>query len=143
MSVQFKIFPDWNLLVFTYSEHVTYQESSEVVAAATTHPAHRKGMRQLCDVSQVTSVERNFPKLMKMQAKMAEDLALQAPELFVIFYAPNRAGRQLAEMARRSWEGLDSVIVLVHDREANVISTLGLPEMTLGALLETANQSLT
>ena len=39
-------------------------------------------------------------------------------------------------MARKSWEGLNSVIVLVQNRESDALALLGLPETSLAALLD-------
>ena len=135
MPVSFTILPQRNLAIFTYSGEVTLQESSDAVAAATTHPDHRLGMRQLCDLSRVTGVERDFPALLKMQARMADSLLTKPMELVVVFYAPTRAGQELVQMARKSWEGLNSVIVLSQEDEAEALALLGLPEKTLAALL--------
>lgn len=134
MPVHFKILPQRNLVVFTYFGHVAFQEVSDVVAAAARHPDHRTGMRQLCDVSRVTGVERDFPALMKMQARIAEDLHPQGRETLVLFYAPTPVGKDIAQMARRSWEGLDSVIVLVQEQESEALALFGLPETSLSAL---------
>ncbi len=135
MPVQFKILPQYNLVVFTYSGHVTFQETSDVVAAAAADPDHRHGMRQLCDVSGVTEVERDFPALMKMQARLAESMIAKGPELLVLFYAPNLVGREMAEMARRSWDGLESVIVMVQDQEDLALTLLGIPANSLEHML--------
>jgi hypothetical protein len=135
MPVSFTILPHRNLAIFTYSGEVTLQESSDVVAAAAAHPDHRLGMRQLCDLSRVTGVERDFPALLKMQARLADSLLTKPMELVVVFYAPTRAGQELVQMARRSWEGLNSVIVLSQDDETEALALLGLPEKTLAALL--------
>ncbi len=135
MPVSFTILPQRNLAIFTYSGEVTLRESGEVVAAAAAHPDHRLGMRQLCDLSRVTGVERDFPALLKMQALMAESLLIKPMELVVVFYAPTRAGQELVQMARKSWDGLNSVIVLSQDDEAEALALLGLPEKSLAALL--------
>lgn len=135
MPVGFVILPQRNLAIFTYSGEVTFQESSDVVASAATHPDHRPGMRQLCDLSRVTGVEHDFPELLKMQARMAESLLTRPNELIVVFYAPTRAGQELVQMARRSWEGLNSVIVLSQEDECEALALLGLPEKTLASLL--------
>lgn len=135
MPVGFVILPQRNLAIFTYSGEVTLQESSDVVAAAAAHPDHRPGMRQLCDLSRVTGVERDFPELLKMQARMAESLLTRPHELIVVFYAPTRAGQEMVQMARRSWEGLNSVIVLAQEDEAEALALLGLPEKSLASLL--------
>jgi hypothetical protein len=134
MPVHFKILPQRNLVVFTYFGQVAFQEVSDVVAAAARHPDHRMGMRQLCDVSRVTGVERDFPALMKMQARIAEDLHPEGREMLVLFYAPTPVGKDIAQMARRSWEGLNSVIVLVQEQESEALALFGLPETSLTAL---------
>lgn len=92
-------------------------------------------MRQFCDLSAVTGVERNFPELLKMQAKIVEEMGPAGPELLVMFYAPTRAGQELAQMARKSWEGLDSVIVLIQETEADALAVLGLPETSIADLM--------
>ncbi|EKD60758.1 MAG: hypothetical protein ACD_54C00567G0001 [uncultured bacterium] len=115
---------------------VGLQESMEVVAAATNHPDYRPAMRQLCDLSRVTGVERDYLALLRMQAKIVESLYTPESELVVLFYAPQRAGREMAQMARKSWEGLNSVLVLILDREAQALAVLGLPEMSLQALAD-------
>lgn len=135
MPAHFTILPQRNLVVFTYSGEVKYQEASDVVAAATAHPDHRAGMRQFCDLSQVTGVEHDFPALMKMQARIAEDLMPKSAELLVLFYAPTPVGQEMARMARRSWEGLNSVIVVVQEHEAEALALFGLPETSVAALL--------
>ena len=139
MPVSFTILPQRNLAIFTYWGEVTLQESGDVVAAASAHPDHRPGMRQLCDLSRVTGVERNFPALLKIQALMAESLVIKPMELVVVFFAPTRAGQELVQMARKSWEGLNSVIVLWQEDETDALALLGLPEKSLAALLACVN----
>lgn len=134
MPVSFKVLPRRNLVLFTYSGMVGLQESMEVVAAATRHPDYRQTMRQLCDLSQVTGVERDFPALLKMQARIVESLYTPESELVVLFYAPGRAGREMAQMARKSWEGLNSVLVLILDRESQALAVFGLPDLSIAAL---------
>jgi hypothetical protein len=138
MPVRFKILPRRNLVIFTYSGHVTLDESAEAVAVAANHPDHRPGMRQLCDLSAVTSVERDFPALMKTQARIAESLLQKPADVVVMFYAPHRIAKEIVQMARRSWEGLNSVIVLEQDDEAEALSLLGLPEPSVAKLLVSA-----
>lgn len=134
MPVTFKVLPRRNLVLFTYSGMVGMQESMEVVAAATCHPDYRPTMRQLCDLSRVTGVERDFPALLKMQARIVESLYTPEGELVVLFYAPGRAGREMAQMAHKSWEGLNSVLVLILDREAQALAVFGLPDPSIAAL---------
>ena len=134
VPVSFQIMPERQLILFTYAGHVTLQESMDIVASAAAHPEYRPWMRQLCDLAAVTGVERDFPKLLRMQARIIEDLLPQGQDLLVLFYAPTRAGQEMAHMARKSWEGLNSVMVLIQDQEAAVLDLLGLRETSLQQL---------
>lgn len=136
MPVTFQILPQRQLILFCYKGLITLQESMDIVAAAAAHPAYRPWMRQLCDLSGVTGVERDFPKLLKMQARILEDLDPGAEDLMVLFYAPTGPGQEMAHMAQKSWEGLNSVIVRIQDSEAAVMDLLGLAEARLEDLLQ-------
>ena len=138
MPVKFHILPQRNLILFTYSGMVGLQESMDAVSACARSAEYRPWMRQLCDLSLVTGVEKDFPKLLKMQAKFAEDLQDNGHDLIVLFYAPNKAGQELADMARRSWDGLNSVIVMVQTHEAEALALLGLRETRMDELMQVA-----
>lgn len=136
MSVQYQVLPRLNLAIFVYSGHVTLAEALAAVAAVARHPDHHDTMRQLCDLSGVTGVERNFPALMQTQARMAEDLLPKRGERIVVFYAPHRAAQQLANMARKSWDGLDQVLVRVVEREDQALALLGLKHTAIAELFK-------
>ncbi len=138
MPVTFAIMPHRQLILFTYFGRVTIDEASEIVAQCARHPEYRPWLRQLCDVSGVTSVEQNFVSLLKMQAKFVETLQPDGHDLIVVFYAPTAVGKSMAEMARKSWEGLNSVIVMVQPNEAETLGMLGLREKSLPELLQSA-----
>jgi len=135
LPVSFQILQKRQLILFTYWGQVGLQESMDIVAEAARHPDYSPWFRQLCDLSSVTGVERNFPKLLKMQAKILEDLGPGGPDMLVLFYAPTRPGQVMAQMAQKSWEGLNSVRVLIQETEVGVLDLLGLPEANLAALL--------
>lgn len=135
MPASFQILQHRRLALFTYAGFVTISEAQTAICDCWEHPKHHPSMRQFCDLSAVTGVERNFPELLKMQAKIAEEMGPAGPELLVMFYAPNRAGQELAQMARKSWEGLDSVIVLIQETEADALAVLGLPEASIADLM--------
>lgn len=134
MPVEYAVLPQRNLVLFTYRGDVGLTESAEAIAAAARDPAYRSWMRQLCDLSQVTGYERNFPELLKMQARIVDDLMPPGQRLTVLFYAPSRIGQEMALMARKSWEGLDAVVVLIQDNETAALEMLGLPERQIRAL---------
>lgn len=134
MPVTFALLPQRNLVLFTYLGEVTMQQVAQVVAEATLHPDHRDGMSHLCDLSRVTGIEKDFAALLKMQAQLTESFAVRQSDRIVVFYAPNPVARSIAQMAKRSWDGLNSVIVLMHEDEAEALALLGLPERTLSDL---------
>lgn len=135
MPASFQIVPQRQLALFTYAGFVTLAEAMAVVTDYGRHPDHQPWMRQLCDLSQVTGVEKNFPELLKMQARFVETLLPAGRDLLVAFYAPTSAGQELARMARKSWEGLNAVVVLIHVDEAESLALLGLRERSLTELL--------
>lgn len=134
MPVEFLCLSRAHLVLFTYSGRVSLQESATAVQAAAQHPDHRAGMRHLCDLSGVTDFERDIPALLKMQAKLVESLHVVAEEMQVLFYAPTAIGQQMAQMARKSWEGLHSVQVMVHPDETEALALLGLKAGSIAAL---------
>ena len=72
-------------------------------------------------------------------AQIVDSIAPKGSERLVIFYAPGKAGQEMAQLARKSWEGLNSVIILVQDDEAAALALLGIPQTRLATLLERAN----
>lgn len=128
--------PRLNLAVFVYSGHVTFAEALAAVTAVTRHPDHHDTMRQLCDLSGVSGVERGFTALMQTQARMAESLLPASGERIVVFYAPTAAAQQLAQMARKSWDGLDEVLVRVVEREDHALTLLGLKQTEISELFD-------
>lgn len=113
LPVSFKILPQRQLIVFTYSGLIGMQELMDCIAACVQHPDYRPWMRQFCDLTDVIGVEQDFPKFLQMMAKIADDLQPTQSDLIVMFYAPTPAGQEMALRARASWDGLNSVIILI------------------------------
>lgn len=134
MPVRFSVVPDLNLVLFVYSGTVCLAESTDAIAEAARDLDYRPFMRQLCDLSAVTGVERNFPELLKMQARILDELMPRGHEITVVFLAPTRAGREMAQMASKSWAGLNAVRVLIVETEAGAADILGLDLIDLATL---------
>lgn len=134
MPVDTFVLPQLNLAVFVYSGPVTFQEASEAVAGVAQHPDHHDTMNQLCDLSGVTAVERDFAELMKMQASLTEHLLPQSGEKLVVFCAPHAAARSMANMARKSWDGFNQVLVRLVEREDQAMALLGLKQNSIAEL---------
>ncbi|MFN3293352.1 MAG: hypothetical protein ACK4S2_06765 [Gemmobacter sp.] len=135
MSVTFRLLAPRNLILFRYSGQTRLHEPSEAVQASTRAPGYRPGMRHLVDLTHVTGVDRDWPALLRQQAQIAAALMPGGPEQLVLFLAPTRPGQVLAQMARRSWEGLDSIAIRVIEDEAEALALLGVPERSVAALL--------
>ena len=135
MPVLTDVLSRYNLALFSYSGQVTFAETLAAIAAVARHPDHHDTMRQLCDLAAVTGVEQNFPELIKMQARMAEDMLPHHGEKLVVFHAPTPEAQKMAQMARKSWEGLGAVVLRIVDREEEALELLGLPVMRIEDLL--------
>lgn len=131
MPISFRLFPLRDLVLFTYVGQISLQASIAAIAACSAAPGHHAGMRQLVDLSGVTGFEKNFPELLKMQARIAEYLVRGGPELIVLFLAPTRVAQEMAQMALKSWDGLDAIIVRIVEDEAQALALLGVREQCL------------
>lgn len=138
MPVSFRVLPLQNLVVFTYAGHLRLQEPAEAVTASTLAPGYRPGMRHLVDLAAVTGVERDWPALLRQQAQIAAALMPAGPDQQVVFLAPTRTGQMLAQMARRSWDGLGRVRILILEDEAEALAILGLRERRIAELIQQA-----
>lgn len=136
MPVETHVLPRLNLAIFAYSGQVQFAEAQRAVAEVSTHPDHHDTMRQLCDLSAVTGVERDFPELMKTQARMAEHLLPKRGERLVVFYAPHPIAQTMAEMARKSWDGFDEVLVRIVAHEDQAIALLGVKQSSIAEMVQ-------
>lgn len=137
MPVSFRILPHRALVLVTYTGMAGLQETIERTAECASHPDFRPTHRHLVDVSRITGYERDFPGFFAMQAKVMESYPppLGHDQMF-LFLAPTRAGQEMAQMVRRSWDGLDAIIVRIVEDEAQALALLGLRESCLADLVE-------
>jgi hypothetical protein len=128
MPVSYQILPHRNLVLVTYTGHAGLAETLEQISDCTRQPEFRPWMRHLVDVSQITGYERDFPGFFAMQARAMDDLPPHPDGLVIAFLAPTRIGQEMAQMTRRSWDGLDKIILRVFDTEEAALSFLGIAE---------------
>ena len=128
MPIAFRILPDHGLVYVRYHGHATVQEGSDAFSTYLAHPAFRPGQRQLVDLSAVSGVEQDFPRLFAFQARKAAALMTgPEPEMFV-YLAPTDISLRIARLIQRSWEGLDGAIVRVATDWSGAMDILGLPQ---------------
>ena len=138
MPVSFRILPEHNLVLVTYTGIAGIAESIEKMAQCSQHPDFRPWMRHCVDMSAVTGHEHDFVGFFALQAKGIE-MFPQTADMLLLFIAPTRIGQELANMARRTWEGLDRVSVQIAQDEAAALSMLGIPLERLAELGQAAD----
>lgn len=141
MPVSFRIFPERGLVLVRYAGFARLQETLEAFGRYAAHPDCRPGQKQLVDLSGVTGFEPDFAKLMEIQAHKADVFAAEGVETLMVYLAPDKASKEIAQLALRSWEPFDFVIALVQEDEAQALELLGQPERSLDELWARAPES--
>ena len=131
MPVQFRILSDHGLVYVAYSGQAREQEGFEAFSAYMMHPDYRHGQRQLVDLSAVTDVENDFPRLFEFQAGKAAAFMASHEPVMVVYLAPTDVSLAMARAIQRSWEGLDGAIVRVAIDWPGAMDILGLPRDAL------------
>jgi hypothetical protein len=99
------------------------------------HPDSRPGQKHLVDLSGVTSFEKDFTRILELQALKTEHFVGQPVETLLAYYAPTTEAQQMAALVLRSWEGTDHIVARVLLTEAETLAVLGLAEATIDDLL--------
>lgn len=134
MTLEFRIFPQMELILVTYSGIAGLQETIEKTAECAQHPDFRHTMRHLVDLSRIEGYERDFPGFFVMQARVMDTFPPVGTDQIFVFYAPGRVAQEMAQLVRRSWEGLDWAIVRIVSDEEQALAVLGLRERSIAEL---------
>lgn len=135
MPLSFRILMNRGIVYVRFWDHVTPDECFVSFADYMRHPDCRPGQRHLVDLSAVTTFQKDFAKLMALQAFKAEQFIGQPTETMLAYYAPTEPSRQLAALVVRSWEGFDHVVPRVFASEAEALTFLGQREARISDLL--------
>jgi hypothetical protein len=136
MSVSYRIFPDLGLVYVRYQGFARVADTERAFAAYSVDPDCRLGQKQLVDLREVSGFERDYPKLMQLQARKAELFATQGVETLVVYLVSSAETRDMVRTALRAWDGIDGLVALMQTDEAEALHLLGQPEDTIRALLE-------
>lgn len=101
----------------------------------TRNPDSHPGQKQLIDLSRVTNWERDFIKLMRMQAEKAEVFLGDRSDFMMILYAPTPRTQEVGRHFVASWEGVPGMVVSLQHDEAGALAILGQPETRIADLL--------
>lgn len=137
MTVCYEILEEAGLVYVRYEGFARIAETMAAFQSYLEDPGFRPGQKQLVDLSRVTGWERDYAALLEIQAKKAEGF-LRGPETILVYYAPNPAAREMANVVQRSWEDLDAIVAVVQDSEAGALSVLGFPQTRFDELLKGA-----
>jgi len=139
MPVTFQILTERSLVYVNMSGLVSADESFEVFGEYVQHKDYRPPQNQLIDMSDVTDVDQNFPKLMEMQAQKADAMVGGETETLLVYLAPTDVAFALASTILKSWQGLDGVIARVARTEEQALDILGQREKTVNDLVKVGN----
>lgn len=77
----------------------------------------RPGQSQLIDLSRVEEYERDFTRIMSLQAHQAETYfsknMIPGQVTHLIYVAPNELTQKMAMSSLRSWKGIPGIVALV------------------------------
>lgn len=133
MPVSYHIYSDIGLVHVQYSGFAKLDESFESIGQYLRDPGFRPGQKQLIDLGGVTGFERDFPRLLALQAKKAEVFDSGTQPL-VVYLAPTETARAMARQITRSWEALGVIVPVVQESEADALTVLGLRQQRLADL---------
>ncbi|MGY6549558.1 MAG: hypothetical protein ACXIU7_11225 [Roseinatronobacter sp.] len=139
MPVTVQIVPRYALVLITYGGVVGLQETLTALQRCAASSEFRPWFPHLLDLRRVIDYERNMAGFIEMQAKAIDILPLigsAGVEFRMILLAPDGAGRGMAELIRRTWEGLGQARVLIAEDEAGAMDLLGLPRMPIAQLTD-------
>lgn len=135
MAVSFRIFPTRGLVYVRYEGFVDLESTFLALSEYAQHPNYAPGQKQLVDLSRITDYERDFARIMSVQARKVDIFAGNALETMFMYYVDSAISRDMARTILRSWEGIDSVVARVQDHEGSALQLLGLPETNFDDLL--------
>ncbi len=138
MPVTYQIFPERGLVYVRYEGFAKLDESFEVFGAYMQDPLFRPGQKQLVDLSRVTGLERDYPRMFALQAKKVEAFMQSNVQTLMVYYAPDDVNYELARTILRSWEPSGMVVATAQRSEAETLNILGQPESRFEDLLQAA-----
>lgn len=143
MPLSFRIFPRRGLVVVRYEGEATVAETLKVFGEYAAHPDFAPGQKQLVDLSRLQSYEKNYVRIMQLQAAKADHLNTPGTQSLVVYLAPTPAAQEMTALIMRSWEEIDAIVPVIQHSEAEALAILGQPETTVDMLMgDTEGQPL-
>ncbi|WP_197915886.1 hypothetical protein [Thiosulfatihalobacter marinus] len=133
MPVTFRILPTHSLAYVRFSGQVDLRETFAEFDNYTRHPDFRPHQSQLIDLTEVRDYERDFSRIMELQAHQTEAFLGGKTPVHLIFVAPDDVTQSMAMAALRSWNNLHAVVPLVLPSLAQACEVLAIDPSELSA----------
>ncbi|WP_372886808.1 hypothetical protein [Shimia sp.] len=136
MPLSYRIYPQHNLVYVHCTGRVTVDETLAAFASYAAHRDCAPGQAQLVDLTEVTDYERDFTRIMALQAHQSDVFLASGSHPFLIFVAPTALSRTMAMAAVRSWQDLGAVVPLVLSRLSEALEVLSVKALTADGIHE-------
>ncbi|MEZ5722805.1 MAG: hypothetical protein R3D59_15255 [Paracoccaceae bacterium] len=133
MPISYSIMSDRDLALVVYEGEINATERTQVISEVVRHRNFRPDQMHLIDLSGVTGWEPALESAV-MPGEVRRDWMRQARETLCVYYAPTEAGRALAAILVKAWDGIPGVVPLVLDDEAEALAILGQTELSVAEL---------
>lgn len=134
-SISYEIFPELGLVYVQYRGHALLDDTFAAFKRYMDDPGYRPGQKQLVDLSRVTSFEKDYVRLLSLQAKKAEAFT-KGQETLVVYITPTESPLSLAELVSRSWEDVSNVVPIIVRTEEEALGVLGIEGVSVAGLRE-------
>lgn len=125
MPVEYKFFTDPALTFLRYHGHIHVDELIIAAKRYAKEPQAGKPQPHLFDLSRVTSYDFDFTKLATFMAQLADIYPTSGGEQLFVFFAPPGKPAEMAEFARRPWEGSSTILIRVVQTSEQAFDILG------------------
>jgi len=125
MPVEYAFFDDPALICIRYDGHIFADDLIDAATRFSREMAEYSCHPHFFDFSKVTGYTIDHTKFMSFMALLADIYPTRRDEQLFVFYAPPGAPAEMAEMARRPWEGNCQILIRIAETRAHALDILG------------------
>ena len=140
MTVSFRIFPDRGLVVVRYAGFAVLDETFKAFEEYAAHPDYSHGHKHLVDLTELTGYEKDYARIMQIQATKADHLAQYGTQSLIVYLAPTPISQELSALIVRPWEDTDAIVPVIQYNESQALAILGQSETSIQALFAAADR---
>jgi hypothetical protein len=135
MLTNFQIIPDRGVVLIRLNGRVLMDVCLSAAEVYARHPAARPTQPLLIDLTEVTSHETDYVKILKAMARLPDYLGHGGSERLVVFIAPTPLARRISAVVVRAILSMPSGVARMAQSESDALEILGLPERRLSDLV--------